>query len=414
MVSHTRKGFTRRTFMGSVGALGGMALSGHLCQRPLLAGTFDATARLDRVCHGAPKPQVAIGACSDYGCERVESVLRDMVARLGGLGDVIHSGDTVVIKANLTGGGLQPAPDGLPSIMTYVTHPDVVRAIALLSLEAGARRVMLAEAQPESVWEHNGYGAVFDELEVERLNLAYPAPRGWYTRVLVPSGQALAEVWMNDEAAKADVYISVSKLKCHANAGITLSMKNSIACLPTELYRTNESDGSRTALHAGNWSERLPKIIVDLAKARPIDFCVIDGISTMEQGEGPWNQGQAGINLKTIRPELLIAGRNPVAVDAIGAACMGFDPEASPFSDGFLSGWNHLALAADAGIGPNSLEQIDVVGLPVAQVVYPFAPCPNQSGTEPTATCTATSTCTPTPSPTAVVQHAWLPLLRRE
>jgi uncharacterized protein (DUF362 family) len=362
---------------------------------------------------------VAIGSCEDYGPEQVEAAMRSLVALTGGLSEVVHPGDTVVIKPNLTGAGQAAGPGGLPGILTYVTHPDVVRAIALLAKEAGAARIVLAEAQPSTVWAANGYTALLTELGAETLNLAETHPASGFKRVPVASPMVYSDIWMNDLAARADVYVSVSKMKCHVNAGLTLSIKNSVALMPTALYRTNPSDRQRTAIHAGNWSERLPRVLVDLLKARPIEFCVIDGISTMDQGEGPWNQGQAGINLRAVQPGLLIVGRNPVAVDAVGAPCMGFDPQAMPFTGAFLSGWNHIALAAEAGLGPNALDEIEMLGLPLAEAVFSFTACPNQSGITPTPTLTPSvtptqpPTATPSPTQTPEARRVWLPLLKR-
>jgi uncharacterized protein (DUF362 family) len=430
-----KKVLSRRRLISSAGILGGALALADISAVGLLASPAPsieqpaaaprlAEAKVAHPAVAAPavhrpvgllaRPAVAIGACADYGPAAVEGVLRDLVARLGGLGGVVHTGDTVVIKPNLTGGGLTLTPDGLPSVLTYITHPDVLRAIALLAKEAGAGRILLAESYAPSVWEQHGYGAVITELGLELLNLASPAPESWYTQVPVPAPLAFSSIWMNNVVATADVYISVSKMKCHADAGITLSVKNSIGYLPMELYRVQTSDRRRTLIHAGNYGERLPRILVDTLQARPIDFCVIDGISTLDQGEGPWNEGQAGISLRTVRPQILIAGRNAVAVDAVGAACMGFDPQALPFTDAFLSGWNYLALAAAAGLGPNDPDEIDVLGLPIAQALYPFRACPNQSGITPTPTMTPSVTPTPRPTETPALHRAWLPLIQRK
>jgi uncharacterized protein (DUF362 family) len=111
-------------------------------------------------------------------------------------------------------------------------------------------------------------------------------------------------------------------------------------------------------------------VIVDLNRARPINLALIDGIKTSEGGEGPWNEGW---NPKAAN--VLIAGKNPVATDAVGTAVMGFDPAAlgrnePPFADCL----NHLVLARLRGLGPHRLDEIEIVGEELDAVRAPFKP----------------------------------------
>ena len=76
------------------------------------------------------------------------------------------------------------------------------------------------------------------------------------------------------------------------------------------------------AFHAG---VRVPDTIVDLGAARPVDLAIIDGITSITHAEGRYS---AGPEMRFVSPGVLIAGRNAVAVDAIGTAVMGFEPRA--------------------------------------------------------------------------------------
>lgn len=322
------------------------------------------------------KPIVAIGACNTYGPERVESVVRELVARCGGIGDIVRPGSIVVVKPNFTAGGRVPMGDGLPNILTYTTHPDVTRAIALLAREAGAKRILLVEGWGLDVWKINKYYDLIEELDAEPVNLDDPAPTSDFVQVPVVDHLELAYIWLHETIAKADVFISVPKIKCHASTGITLAIKNVFGCTPLPRYRERSRDSARTTMHKGNWGQRLPRILVDILRARPVDFCLVDGVSTIDQGEGPWNDNTEGIDIRTVHPHLLMAGRNAVAVDAVGTAVMGFDPTAGPHTAPFSSGLNHIALAAELGLGPNRLEEIEVRGLSIEQARFPFTPCP--------------------------------------
>ena len=84
-------------------------------------------------------------------------------------------------------------------------------------------------------------------------------------------------------------------------------------------------------------------------KARP-HLAVVDGFMGMHR-EGP--RHGTPIPLGTV-----IAGTDPVAVDAVAAAGMGFDPRESGF----------LVYAREAGLGVSDLERIRVVGDPISSV----------------------------------------------
>ena len=73
-----------------------------------------------------------------------------------------------------------------------------------------------------------------------------------------------------------------------------------------------------------------------------------------------------------VRPGILAAGLDPVAVDAIGSALMGFNPQAENQTDPFRYTDNYLTLALGAGLGTNRLEEIAVAGGTVEDLQFPF------------------------------------------
>jgi hypothetical protein len=64
-------------------------------------------------------------------------------------------------------------------------------------------------------------------------------------------------------------------------------------------------------------------------------------------------------------------GRNGVCTDAVGAAVMGYDPQA-PHMEFPFQGENYLRLLATAGVGTNDLARIEVAGLSVQEALHPF------------------------------------------
>jgi hypothetical protein len=215
---------------------------------------------------------------------------------------------------------------------------------------------------------------------------------------------------LNQAYGETDVFVSLSKLKDHEELGVTLSIKNSFGNTPTSIYgddagvdEPNErpKGGRETVLHYGRRAPsksapqeinpaseryegwRMPRILTDLAGARPIDVCVIDGITSCVGGEGPWVRGS-----KACSPGVLVVGRNPVCTDAVAMAVMGYDPRVEsgkgPFAirkatadtqksaDGRQYADNTLLVAEAVGIGTADLKRIDVRGAKIQDAVFDF------------------------------------------
>jgi uncharacterized protein (DUF362 family) len=112
---------------------------------------------------------------------------------------------------------------------------------------------------------------------------------------------------------------------------------------------------------------RVPRIVVDLVAARPIDLAILEGIRSMAAGEGPWIPG-----VRPNRPGLLVAGANCVTTDAVATALMGFDPLADRGTAPFETCDSTLRLAEDVGLGTRDLKRIEVVGVPIEKARYRF------------------------------------------
>ena len=62
---------------------------------------------------------------------------------------------------------------------------------------------------------------------------------------------------------------------------------------------------------------RVPRCVADLVAARPVHLAVVDGIESM------CRQENSGVAADHVQPRVLVAGTNPVCVDAVGVAVMG-------------------------------------------------------------------------------------------
>lgn len=385
----------------------------HLCQRHGLSrrqalaglaslGLTPLVTRLSGFSPQAPAAPASIGRCQDYGPELTPTLGR-MFDQLGGLGKLV-AGKTVALKINMTGSPRQRL-GATPSELAQYTHPAVIGSTIRLIAAAGARRIRvlegcftcgdpLEEFMIEAGWEPADLFNAAPNVEMENTNVLGRGKR--YLRLMSPQGAYIFPGFdFNHAWVESDVIVSIAKLKEHATVGITLGMKNMFGATPITIYgdsagkdepATEAKAGRGSTMHEGTrpvsksapqeldpasprrGDYRMPRIVVDVCAARPVHLTIIDGITTMAGGEGPWT----GRNNKIVSPGLLIAGFNPVCTDAVGTAAMGYDPMAKRGQPPFDVCDSFLELAEARGLGTRDLGRIEVVGTPLKDAVFPF------------------------------------------
>jgi len=138
------------------------------------------------------------------------------------------------------------------------------------------------------------------------------------------------EIRLPKTVLNADYFINLPKIKTCGHTLVTLSIKNLFGLL--QRARKNK-------LH-----RHLDEILPHLAEAIRHDLIVVDGITAME-GNGPVIGTPKNLGV-------IVAGTNPVAVDAVCTRLMGFDPGEV----------RHLARSHRMGLGEISLDGVEVVG----------------------------------------------------
>ena len=378
--------YSRRQWLKTAAAASGAAFADPLLRRAI----------------SAPSQPVAVARCMTYGPELMPA-LDKLFDQLGGLGRIVK-GKTVAIKINLTGApsyrvGYLPCED------THYTHPRVIAATCHLMSKAGARRIRLlespwstADAVEEYIlqanWEPRDILSAGENVEFENTNFLGNAKK--YARMKVPFGGYMFPAFdLNHSYNDCDVFVSIAKMKEHATAGVTLSMKNCFGITPATIYGAGAGvdepsllpKGGRSIVHAGYRQPsksapselhpnspradtyRVPRTIVDLVSARPIDLAIVEGIKTMTGGEGPWIQEK----LTGVNPGVLVAGTNCVNTDAVCMSIMGFDPMADRGTPPFEVCDSTLKLAEEAGLGTRDLSKIEIAGAAVKDVRFDFA-----------------------------------------
>jgi len=364
--NHEKK-FSRRNFL----RLSGVAATGLMVE----GCKSKDTTKYDETPPSAGKPgnyQVAIGKVDSYDREKVDQAVMELINRLGGLADIVKPGSRVAIKVNCTGGVNSREIPGYPAIETFVTHPEVVRALIKMIQVAGTKDITIVEAVYE--WESYtawGFAEMAKEMDVKLVDLNDVKPYDDFVEVPVDSSFIYPTFKINKILQDVDVFMSVSKMKNHYHAGVTHTMKNLYGLAPLQFYRFNKNDSYRSSFHGtpDQTRSRLPRVIIDINRIRPIHFSLIDGIKSAEAGEGPWIE-----TFTPNTPGVLVAGKNPVATDAVATAVMGHDPTADFPTEPFIRCENHLNLAAAAGMGTNKLSEIEVLGVSIEKAKYQFTP----------------------------------------
>jgi uncharacterized protein (DUF362 family) len=311
----------RRTFLTGVG---GLAATGMACR--LVAESHE---------QGWRSPVAIVGAATyEVDLEdRIRGGLREL-----DFGPVRIRGKSILLKPNLV-----EAYTDAPQINT---HPAVVRAAAEVFRGWGAREVFVAEGpghcrDAQLVLEQSGMDTILTESQLEFVDLNHD------DIVLVPNRlrrTSLPHLALPATLQRADLIVSIPKMKTHHWAGVTLSMKNLFGVLPGIYYGWPKN----VLHHAG-----IGPSILDINAVVKPHLAIVDGIIGME-GDGPI--------MGTPKPAgVLVMGTNLTSVDATASRLMGIDP------------WRIDYLAAASGrLGPIAERHIEQRGEAVAGLAQPF------------------------------------------
>ena len=254
--------------------------------------------------------------------------LKDVILRGLKLYRLDVKGKTVVLKPNL----VEFDPQGVIN-----TNPAVIAAALEAFRSLGAREVIVAEGpghrrDNEYLITASGLYSVLKEYGAPYVDLNYDDVRPTKLR---SSFTNLGQLYLPETLFKADLLVSMPKLKTHHWAGVTLSLKNMFGVIPGSIYGWPKNVLHWAGIHGS---------IVDINGALKIpQFAIVDGIVGME-GNGPL-QGDAK------QTGVLVFGTDLVAVDATAARLMKVEPR-------------KIKYLAEAGefLGNIAYERIEQIG----------------------------------------------------
>ena len=284
-----------------------------------------------------PQPAATVAIIKDDALNYGSMVSQALASALGpgGISNLVHSGNTVLIKPNL-----------VSNKALAVTDWHVVRALVdLIKVANSGAAIFIADGSASNattttltIMAANGFTAAnFPEVTLVDLNDIATNPTNTYVLADSTTGTSkqVAAIIYN-----ADVYIDMPKMKTHWQAGYTGAVKNlGIGTAPWPIWNIAASNTNKGGLHHDIRCE-----IVDHIRCRVPDLSVMDAIQAME-GQGPASGAAVTMNL-------VLASKDPVALDTVACNIMGIPPSLI----------THLVLAANENVGVIDMNNITVAG----------------------------------------------------
>ena len=284
------------------------------------------------IAFGFPGRPSSAGAAGDQDLVVISgdpaAATRKALEALGGIGRFIQKGQRVALKPNMSFAN--------PPERASTTHPLVVTTVAQACLEAGAERVVILDYplyKTELCLQRSGIQDACKSIRgVYVLGLD---DRKFFREVKVPQGKVLDRVEVMKEVLDSHVLINLPQAKSHSNTGVSLGIKGLMGLI-----------WDRWSFHV---KYNINQALADLATVIKPQLTILDATRALVSG-GPGGPGEIQ------RPNLIIAGTDPVAVDSFGVTV-------APWYGQQFKGRQveHLLVAHQRGLGKIDVEQLRIL-----------------------------------------------------
>ena len=260
----------------------------------------------------------------------IASAVREIFDHFGGAGSLLKSSGDVYLKVNAV------------DLKNYsFTDPEVIRETIRYFKNNGAGNIYVIENCTQSnftrlVFKATGIEKVCRETGAIPVYLDETGASPIYLEGLqsfIDISSFVYERLVEDR--ERNLYISIPKLKTHSMSQVTFSIKNQFGFV---------HQASRIADH----NFRLHQKFADIYRVIQPDFVIIDGIIATNHGH---YIAKSNVDECIVPMNCLTGGNDPLSVDVIAAAFLGFK----------LEDVKHLYLAAQTGIGEGNIENISIV-----------------------------------------------------
>lgn len=276
--------------------------------------------------------------------DKIKAAVGEAIAlSIGSLDTIIKEGQTVLIKPNLAFWAPPEShavvdPRTVEAVVAYVKENSKAAAVYVgdnpsLGMHVGKARPAFKEAGMEEAAKLGGADKIiyFDEEELVDVD--------------IEGARVFKHAKVFKPFLDADVVINLPKMKVHIAGTVTLGLKNWNGIVPN-CHPSKQQQGA----HRIDLGQKM----ADMYRIRKPDLTIVDSVIGME-GQGP----HAGT---PIEMNLMIAGTDTVAVDAVTSSVMGFSPMEIPA----------VRCAGTQGLGEIDLGKIDVVGNSIESVMKHF------------------------------------------
>ena len=249
----------------------------------------------------------------------VKGSLERALTLIGGIADLNTEERTVVVK---------------PGIFDHRknNHPTATAVSAIISCFSKAPRIFMVESD-------NYRGPSLERLQVhedlfeERIS-PFNLSGDTNTKEVTIAGE---EMHLSHVLFKPNVFVSTHVLRRFDKGTI---LKNLLGLTP---------DRKMARFH-----KKLVTLLLDIYEAvGGIDLAVIDGTRSYR---GPGSDR----SIRGLKAELLLVGRDAVAVEAVGSALCGLEPEKVPV----------IQEAMKRGLGEGDLSKIEILGDPIERLKH--------------------------------------------
>jgi len=246
---------------------------------------------------------------------------------IGGISRFVKKGQRVVLKPNMS---FARTPD-----FSATTHPLVVATVAQACMEAGAQQVLVLDhtlQRAELCLERAGIREACKNIS--GVHVLALQERKFFGEMKVPQGKALERVEVFKEILDGHVLINVPVAKSHSATGVSLGLKGLMGMI-----------WDRESFHS---QYNINQAIADLATVIKPQLTVLDATRALTSG-GPGGPGEVQ------KPNLVIAGIDPIAVDSYGVSVV-------PWYGQNFKGRQveHILAAHQRGLGKIDLDQLKI------------------------------------------------------
>jgi uncharacterized protein (DUF362 family)/Pyruvate/2-oxoacid:ferredoxin oxidoreductase delta subunit len=263
-------------------------------------------------------PQVHFSSLNGRGEADLDRPVREVVASLGGLREIVRPGNRVLLKPDISN----------PACAVARTSPELVASVGRMVQECGGEVLIgdspiLPTVPVESLWRASGMWEVAEQygFELVRLEQVGSEPVAVDTRVY----------YVSKTVVDADVIINLPRFRRDRWTGFAGAIGNMYGVVP---------GFQKGRLFAVDFSaSEISRLLVDIYSLATPALSIVDG-SYVDDPAGGGLSGFVG------------GAYDGVALDTVLASIMGFEP------DNIAT----VMFASDAGLGIGRLEGIKVSG----------------------------------------------------